>query len=264
MTESITSYLETLGMNKYEQDVFIYLLYNGTRKATEIADHGKVPRSRIYDILAKMVRDSLVSRIPSEPAMYCLVDPEVSLARFIDEYNKKTLAIGQLKKRLVSIAPNNSHLNSCTFIQGAKNVTQVHKNMINTVEKELSVITGHYMHDKILDRMLCRITDKGVSVKVAMCMDGNPDIIPISNSRVEMRHIPFDPKLSVWIADDKTIMLAWKSNGDSSSDTGIQITNPAVQASFKNFFGMFMEQLEEVAFEASIEYSGSKGVKSSG
>ena len=91
--QEIAEYLDKLGLNKYEKNVFIFLLNRGPKKAVEIADYAGVPRPRIYDILSKMIRDGLVFKETTNPAIFGLIDPSISFdllaAKFAEEYEKK-------------------------------------------------------------------------------------------------------------------------------------------------------------------------------
>lgn len=73
--------LKTIGMNKYERNLWIALLARNSATAGELADISKVPRSRCYDVLESLADKGFVVLQPGKPIRYIAVQPREALER---------------------------------------------------------------------------------------------------------------------------------------------------------------------------------------
>ncbi len=73
--------LKTIGMNKYERNLWIALLARNSATAGELADISKVPRSRCYDVLESLADKGFVVLQPGKPIKYIAVQPREALER---------------------------------------------------------------------------------------------------------------------------------------------------------------------------------------
>lgn len=73
--------LKTIGLNKYERNLWIALLARNSATAGELADISKVPRSRCYDVLESLADKGFVILQPGKPIRYVAVQPREALER---------------------------------------------------------------------------------------------------------------------------------------------------------------------------------------
>jgi len=76
----LISALKKLGLTEYEARVYIAVVELGEVEASEIARRSGVPRTRIYDVLAKLENSGLIQKIMgSRPAVYAAIPPKKAL-----------------------------------------------------------------------------------------------------------------------------------------------------------------------------------------
>jgi len=73
--------LKTIGLNKYERNLWIALLAKNSSTAGELADISKVPRSRCYDVLESLADKGFVVLQPGKPIKYIAMQPREALER---------------------------------------------------------------------------------------------------------------------------------------------------------------------------------------
>jgi len=86
-----------LGFTEYEARVLYTLLRLREADVRTIARHSEVPRTKVYEVLKKLVRNGLVTEIHSKPVRYAIINPE----GFLDNlYKKKEEELKRLKTEL--------------------------------------------------------------------------------------------------------------------------------------------------------------------
>src|SRR5262249_30148809 len=75
--------LVQLGLTSYESKAYLALMRRDSATAADVARLARVPRQRIYDVLATLVQKGLVSQRPGQPAKYSAVSPEFAVERLL-------------------------------------------------------------------------------------------------------------------------------------------------------------------------------------
>ena len=89
--------LKDFGMSDYESKVYTALIFLGPSKASEISKESKVPQSKIYEVLDKLIEKQLVEVYSVRPKEFKAVSPEVVLGSLIEERERR---IKEVKKKL--------------------------------------------------------------------------------------------------------------------------------------------------------------------
>lgn len=76
--------LMTLGLNKYEACAYLALLGHPESSAVEVADRARVPRQRIYDVLAKLSERGLIIAKQGRPMRYTALEQKAALKTLVD------------------------------------------------------------------------------------------------------------------------------------------------------------------------------------
>src|ERR1700722_5040267 len=75
--------LVDLGLTTYEAKAYLALLRRDSSTPADVARLARVPRQRIYDVLATLVHKGLVSQRPGPPAKYSAASPEFAIERLL-------------------------------------------------------------------------------------------------------------------------------------------------------------------------------------
>ena len=72
-----------LGLTSYEAKAYLALLRRDSSTPADVARLARVPRQRIYDVLATLVQKGLVSQRPGPPAKYSAAAPDFAIERLL-------------------------------------------------------------------------------------------------------------------------------------------------------------------------------------
>src|SRR3989338_6148350 len=93
--------LKTIGLNKYERNLWAALLSRGASTAGELSDISAVPRSRCYDVLETLANRGFVVIQPGKPIKYVAIQPSEALARAKKKIHEEAFEMGQKIERLL-------------------------------------------------------------------------------------------------------------------------------------------------------------------
>jgi sugar-specific transcriptional regulator TrmB len=97
VSQKIIDALKSIGLNKYERNLYIALLMKGNATAGELSDLAKVPRSRCYDTLESLADKGFVIIQHGRPVRFIAVQPSEALERWKKRYEEK---IREMQKRI--------------------------------------------------------------------------------------------------------------------------------------------------------------------
>ena len=135
--------LRTIGLNKYERNLWVALLSRGASTAGELSDISNVPRSRCYDVLESLSSRGFVVIQPGKPLKYVAVTPREAMDR--------------AKKKIVEDATELSNkIDRLVKSDIIKELERVHKDSIKTIRPEdlTGALKGRYAMQQQLDTML--------------------------------------------------------------------------------------------------------------
>jgi sugar-specific transcriptional regulator TrmB len=75
--------LVELGLTSYEAKAYLALMRRDSSSAAEVARLARIPRQRIYDVLATLVQKGLAKQRPGSPTRYSPVSPEFAIERLV-------------------------------------------------------------------------------------------------------------------------------------------------------------------------------------
>ena len=137
-----SKYLQTfieVGLTERESKVYITLLSGRMFTATELQRAVNIPRTKIYEVLNKMVnRGICVEKKLGRNKIYEAVEPKLAMERvyatYQNELNRKKELIDQISEVFTPIFENSkSIVNPLEFIDVMKDKVQIHKRYINSV-----------------------------------------------------------------------------------------------------------------------------------
>jgi sugar-specific transcriptional regulator TrmB len=96
--------LVELGLTSYEAKAYLALTRRDASTAADTARLARVPRQRIYDVLATLVQKGLASQRPGQPAKYSAVSPAFAIERLLlgrrEELDRLERTSGELVEAL--------------------------------------------------------------------------------------------------------------------------------------------------------------------
>jgi sugar-specific transcriptional regulator TrmB len=135
--------LKTIGLNKYERNLWVALLSRGSATAGELSDISNVPRSRCYDVLESLAERGFVVVQPGKPMKYVAIQPKEALARVQKKIQEEAVETSDKIDRLVK----SEHI---------KELEKIHKDNIKTIKPEdmTGALKGRYAMLQQLETMM--------------------------------------------------------------------------------------------------------------
>lgn len=134
----IQTFIE-VGLTERESKVYITLLSGRMFTATELQKAVNIPRTKIYEVLNKMVnRGICIEKKLGRNKIYEAVEPKLAMERVYATYqkdlNRKKELIDQISEVFTPIFENSkSIVNPLDFIDVMKDKVQIHKRYLNSV-----------------------------------------------------------------------------------------------------------------------------------
>jgi sugar-specific transcriptional regulator TrmB len=85
MSQVTPERLTALGLTTYEAKAYLALIRRGTSTAVEVARVAMLPRQRVYDVLASLVKKRLATTRAGNPVTYAAQEPSVAMERLLGE-----------------------------------------------------------------------------------------------------------------------------------------------------------------------------------
>ncbi len=99
-SQKVLDSLKTIGLNKYERNLWVSLLSKGSSTAGELSDMSNVPRSRCYDVLESLANRGFVVLQPGKPMKYAAINPKEALERAKKKIHEHAIELGEKIERL--------------------------------------------------------------------------------------------------------------------------------------------------------------------
>lgn len=115
--------LRTIGLNKYERNLWSALLSRGASTAGELSDISKVPRSRCYDVLESLAARGFIVIQTGKPMKYVAISPSEAIERAKKKLDE------DYKERV-------EKMNRFIKSDSIKELEKLHKENIKTVRPE--------------------------------------------------------------------------------------------------------------------------------
>lgn len=175
--------LKTIGLNKYERNLWVALLSRGASTAGELSDISNVPRSRCYDVLESLADKGFIIIQPGKPLKYAAIHPREALDRVKKKVHQNAVETADKIDRLVKseaikelekLHKDNIKISRPEDLAGALKgkyaVTQQIETMMKNAKKSIKLVTTETglkeLHESHINH-LKRASDAGVKIQIA-------------------------------------------------------------------------------------------------
>lgn len=175
--------LKTIGLNKYERNLWVALISQGSSAAGELSDMSNVPRSRCYDVLESLADRGFVVIQPGKPIKYVAIHPREALDRAKKKIAEEAREVGEKIDRLVKsdAIKELERLHKETIkttrpeeltgaLKGRQALVQQMETMIRKAKKSIRLITTESGLEEISKHQLSHLkkaSENGVRIELA-------------------------------------------------------------------------------------------------
>ncbi len=178
--------LRTIGLNKYERNLWAALLARGGASAGELSDISNVPRSRCYDVLESLANRGFIVIQPGKPLKYVAIHPKEALERTkkkiaeeAQEMGNKLDRLGKSDalKELEKLHKENMKTMKPEDLTGALKgryaMLQQVESMLKRARKSVKLLTTEGGLTELVENhggLLKKVSDSGVKIQIAAPM----------------------------------------------------------------------------------------------
>lgn len=242
----IEMHLKELGFTAGEEKVYIALLKLGSSTTGPIAKEANVSRSKLYEIIEKLVRKGIVSHYKQNNISYFKAAPPERIVDFLDKKEKEMERQKKAFKESLPYFENfigkkelKKEAEVFEGMEGIKNIRELALSKMKESETMLYFGNSASGHKHVLgywDDWNRRRVEKRISAKIIY----NQDAMQFGERRkkqryTEVRYLPLSGPTDAWIEIyGSTVAIVMKKETPMS----IVINNKLVAESFKTYFNI--------------------------
>ena len=232
--------LEKLGLTEYEGKTLSALFRLNEAEAPDVSRIAHVPKTRVYDVLDRLVEKKLVIEIRGRPKKYRVVDAGAALELLVND-QKKQLArleehVGSIKARLTQKDRSQPSGETVLKVRSQNDFEKIIAQEIGSAQNEIVGLTRISDESHVLLDALRAAREQNISVRLI----NHPEAASIS-SHFNPKHVKtHDHGLDAFVIDNKKAILAL-SDFSGSSEGGekyfaIWHDKPAMARALKHYF----------------------------
>lgn len=262
-SQKVLDTLKQIGLNLYERKLWVALLSRGTATAGELAEIGKIPRSRCYDVLETLAEKGFVVIQNTKPLRYLAVSPAEALERakkkIVKDAEMTAKRIDNLKESETLKELENLYKHGMDIVEpgelsgslkGRDIINQQLETIFKNAKNRISIFTTSDMAKELVTvhaYQLKKAAKRGVKIKVAV-NDIDDDILDAVKAFADVKRIDKKhPQGRFYIVDGKHVLLTLTGDGTHpSQDTAIWAHSEHAAKVFEPMFEHMWEHMESM------------------
>lgn len=241
------SKLIKIGLPESEAKVYFYLLKKKNFTAAEIAKLSDVSRSKIYEVLAKLVQKGLCTETLGKVKKYSPVSPEVVFDNRYNELEEKKTIVSDLSKSLLPLylseKENTNPLDYIQIIREKNAIAEKHNSLQKKAENQILCFSkGPYIVSVEKNIEGLNALKRGVTIKTIYEVKESTQeeiikgIESFINADEEVKFYQ-DLPIKMAVFDNKVVLLALVDRIQSKdSFTTMVVHHPDIAKSFIRMF----------------------------
>lgn len=169
----IIVHLTQLGMSEYEAKAYIATVVLGEGTIKEISDESKVPRSRAYDVMERLLEKGFVEVGNTNPRCYRANDPAEIFGHLIENLEKARDEVVKALEELGSTAERKD--NPIWTIKGEWAIDHKVAEMMESAKREVVIISVHNDYLRRYAKIVATVSEKRPVTVVIL--EGSGDFI---------------------------------------------------------------------------------------
>ena len=240
--------LRAIGLTESEIKVYLALLSLGSTTSGPLTDKSRVARSKIYEVLERLMGKGLVSYIIKQKTKYYQAEDPARIQQYLDqreqEFKQQRGEINNLLPQLQLQKQLAKKPAEAQIYKGFKGIQTVHEHMYQQLKRGedffyLGIPSQQKKeHHLYWQRDHKRREKAGISSRALFSQKTDRKILQNRNSYrfSEARYLPFPIETPAWIMGygDVTVIGLQSDEG-----MAIEIHNPQIAESFRQYFETF-------------------------
>jgi sugar-specific transcriptional regulator TrmB len=243
MNSEIASLFKELGLTQYESNALTTLLERGELKAADVGRLAEVPKTRIYDILDKLVEKGFIINVGTSPKRYKVIDVNLVFEKLLEEKRSQLQIleskISEIMSRLEITSRNDDRI---LKVKGRNDALEVIKEEVSKANKEIKGFTdiAHYKLQKAFKDAKAKNPD--VSIKLIGHINKD-ELQEKYGNLAEIKSYPHEG-LNAFVIDGKKLVLTLTGKEENEQhNLAIYVKDSAMIKNFSNYFDNVWEKV---------------------
>jgi HTH-type transcriptional regulator, sugar sensing transcriptional regulator len=214
--------LERLGLTEYEAKTLSTLFRLKESQAPNISRTAQVPKTRVYDVLEKLIKKDLLIEIKGRPKLYRAIDPQKAIDLLInykkDQLNELESEATKLKDDLVLYTNQDEKGEKVMKVKDKQDFERILGQELLKATTSIHGLTEITDEHDIIHDALSKANDKNIKIKLLNSYPSKK----LQDSG-EIRHL--NHGLNAFIIDNKKVVLAISDFKQNKPDYHFTILN---------------------------------------
>ncbi len=208
-TREMQDILSRLGLTEYESKTLTSLLRLNEAKAPDISREAQVPKTRVYDVLDKLVEKDLIIEIQGRPKRYRAREPEkvfnellTSKKQEIKHLEKET---SEMQSRMIPGITEDEFGEKVLKVKEKQDFVRILAQEISKAKDSIHAFTEIAPQHLVLRNAMAQAKQNNVEVKMLHSLNGT-ELGKLRDLGVEMKQA--DHGIEAFIIDGKKLVIA--------------------------------------------------------
>ena len=215
--------LEKLGLTEYEAKTLSTLFRLREAEAPNISRTAQVPKTRVYDVLEKLIRKDLIIEIKGRPKLYRAVDPQKAIDSLVTTKKSQLAELEQeatvLKESVLATGSEEEEVGEKVMkVKDKQDFERILGQELLKASKSIYGLTEITDEHDIIHEALSKVREKKVEVKLLNSFRSEK-----LKNHADVRHLSHG--LNAFIIDGKKVVLAISDFKKKRADYHFTILN---------------------------------------
>lgn len=240
--------LQQFGFTRYEASCYLALVREGVMTAPSISKQSGVPKSKIYEIMTRLLKMGVIEEFPGTPMKFKARTPDNVINIILEQKRKEMENLGtiasDLRVKLNALLKSSEKtlMTSDNILWTVNGRNAFHEKFIemgNRSKGRVYVITPYFSRHPLMEECITNAIKRGVVFQgLTSINESNVDRVKFySKLFAEIRNFDGELPLTIIIIDDKECIyrMDYVSNGQTNY-IGVHSNNPGLIKAFMQYW----------------------------
>lgn len=215
--------LEKLGLTEYEAKTLNTLFRLKEAQAPTISRTAQVPKTRVYDVLERLIQKNLLIEIKGRPKLYRAIDPQKAIDLLITSKKEQLVALENeavsLKENLVLYNEKEDKGEKVMKVKDKQDFERILGQELLKASKSICGLTEITDENQIIHDALKKAKENDIEIKMLNSYKSNK----LKEHSNEIKHL--EHGLNAFVIDGKKVVFAISDFKKSNTDYHFTIMN---------------------------------------
>ncbi len=207
----VNTFLEKLGLTEYEAKTLSALFNLREAEAPEISRLAQVPKTRVYDVLDRLTKKSLIIEIHGRPKRYMSIEPEKVFSALIEEKRRELASLekeAEALKQNISVSTSDGRHERVMKVKDRSDYMKILGQEIDSAKHTVHGMTSVGKEHSIIRDAVKNAAGRNVEIKLIGKINEGGDKVAKEFTQAGASLKRLDHGLNTFIIDGKKVVLA--------------------------------------------------------